>query len=124
MPNSSDSFALLTKINPDMAIFGKALGNGYGITAVVGKKSIMNYAQTTFISSTFWTERVGPTAALKTLEIMEKKKSWIEITRLGKKLISIWKKLANRHKVEIQIAGIPPLAKFSITSKFQIFFRL
>ena len=48
---------------------------------------------------------------------MEKKKSWIEITRLGEKLISIWKKLANRHKVEIQIAGIPPLAKFSITSK-------
>ena len=53
-----------------MAIFGKALGNGYAITSVIGKKSIMEAAQSTFISSTFWTERIGPTAALKTLEIM------------------------------------------------------
>ena len=32
----------------------------------------MEAAQSSFISSTFWTERIGPTAGLKTLEIMEK----------------------------------------------------
>ena len=52
----------------------------------------MSNARKSFMSSTFWTERIGPTAALKTLEIMEKNKTWIEVKRLGKNLISIWKK--------------------------------
>ena len=38
----------------------------------MGSKKIMQAAQSTFISSTFWTERTGYAAALKTLEIMEK----------------------------------------------------
>ena len=61
-------------VNPDMAMFGKALGNGYAITSVIGKSEIMDAAQKTFISSTFWTERIGPSAALKTLEVMQKQK--------------------------------------------------
>ena len=69
----------LININPDMAIFGKALGNGYAITAILGKESIMDSAKKSFISSTFWTERIGPVAALKTLEIITKKKSWKNI---------------------------------------------
>ena len=56
------------------------MGNGYAITAVVGKEHTMNNAQNTFISSTFWTERAGP-SALKTLEIMEKLKSWKIISK-------------------------------------------
>ena len=67
-------------VEPDIAIFGKALGNGYAITAVIGKESVMQYAQETFISSTFWTERIGPTAALKTLEVMEREKSWEKVS--------------------------------------------
>ena len=48
------------KIYPDIATFGKALGNGYAITAVVGSDKIMSNASSSFISSTFWTERIGP----------------------------------------------------------------
>ena len=70
-------------VEPDMAMFGKALGNGYAITAVLGKRSIMEAAQNTFISSTFWTERIGPTAALATLKVMEDTKSWETITNMG-----------------------------------------
>ena len=58
-----------------MAIFGKALGNGYAITSVIGKTNIMQSAQNTFISSTFWTERIGFVAGLATLESMYKQKS-------------------------------------------------
>jgi len=104
-------------INPDMAILGKALGNGYPITAVLGKEEIMDAARNSFMSSTFWSERIGPTAGIKTLEIMEKNKTWLKITSLGKKLINIWKKLAARHKLNLVITGIPALAKFSINSK-------
>jgi len=57
---------------PDVAIFGKTMGNGYAISAVIGKKEVMEHAQSSFISSTFWTERIGPTAALKTIELMER----------------------------------------------------
>ena len=59
-----------------MAMFGKALGSGYAITATIGRRSVMEAAQNTFISSTFWTERIGPTAALKTLDVMERERSW------------------------------------------------
>ena len=68
-------------VDPDLIMFGKAMGNGYGITAVVGRREVMESAQTTFISSTFWTERIGPTAALKTLEIMERIKLWEKISK-------------------------------------------
>ena len=70
-------------------MYGKALGNGYAITAVVGK-NVMEAAQKTFISSTL-TERIGPTAALKTLEIMEREKSWEIITALGNYMQEKWK---------------------------------
>ena len=105
----------LVKINPDMAIFGKALGNGYAITSIIGKTSIMDCAKQSFISSTFWTERIGPSAALKTLEVMEKHKSWNRITYLGKKVILIWKQLSKRHNLKIDISGLPSLAKFNFT---------
>ena len=107
----------LLNINPDMAIFGKALGNGYAITAILGKKSVMDSAKKSFISSTFWTERIGPTAAIKTLEIMEREKSWKKISNLGEKLIMIWKQLSKKHNLKISISGLPSLAKFSFKSK-------
>ena len=70
-------------IEPDMAVFGKAMGNGYAITAVIGRRDVMEAAQDTFISSTFWTERIGSAAGIKTLEIMECEKSWERITKIG-----------------------------------------
>ena len=104
-------------VNPDMAWFGKALGNGYGITAIIGKKEIMDHAQSSFISSTFWTERSGPVAANKTLEIMEKIKSWKIITKIGEDVQKKWKILAQRNNLNIQVSGIPALSSFSIISE-------
>lgn len=100
-------------VEPDIALFGKALGNGYAITAVVGRREIMEAAQSTFISSTFWTERIGPTAALKTLDVMERVRSWEQITAVGKSVTAGWKELASRHGVEISTTGLPALASFA-----------
>tara|TARA_A100001011_G_scaffold336496_1_gene366061 strand:- start:84 stop:1310 length:1227 start_codon:yes stop_codon:yes gene_type:complete len=99
-------------INPDLAIFGKALGNGYAITAILGTRIVMEEAQKSFISSTFWTERVGATAALKTLEIMERDKTWETITEIGQKIQALWKDIANSHGLNIEISGIPSLSTF------------
>lgn len=100
-------------VEPDLAMFGKTIGNGYALTAVVGKRSVMEAAQKTFISSTFWTERIGPTAALKTLEVMERVKSWEIITQKGSKMQEGWQKIADENGLEISISGIPSLSTYS-----------
>lgn len=103
-------------VEPDMAMFGKALGNGYAITATIGRREIMEAAQSTFISSTFWTERIGPTAALKTLEVMEREKSWETITGIGKNITLRWKALAEKYNLNITTAGLPAITSFGFNS--------
>jgi glutamate-1-semialdehyde 2,1-aminomutase len=103
-------------VEPDMAMFGKALGNGYAITATIGRRAVMEAAQSTFISSTFWTERIGPTAALKTLEVMERERSWERVTVTGLQLRQQWQALADRHGLQIAHNGLPSLAGFAFKS--------
>lgn len=103
-------------VEPDMAMFGKALGNGYAITATIGKREVMEAAQTTFISSTFWTERIGPTAALKTLEVMEREKSWETITQVGLNIRQGWQQLADKRGLKIDHWGLPSLTGFTFQS--------
>jgi len=103
-------------VEPDIAMFGKALGNGYAITAAIGRREVMEAAQSTFISSTFWTERIGPAAALKTLEVMERERSWERITQTGEQIRAGWKSLAAKHSLEIEHFGLPSLAGFSFKS--------
>jgi glutamate-1-semialdehyde 2,1-aminomutase len=102
-------------VEPDIAMFGKTIGNGYALTAVVGKREVMEAGQKTFISSTFWTERIGPTAALKSLEVMERIKSWEIITERGKKMQEGWQRLANENKLKIAVSGIPSLSTYAFS---------
>ena len=99
-------------VNPDICLFGKALGNGYPINSIIGKKEIMKSLDSTFISSTFWTDRIGSVAALKTLEIMEKTKSWKIISNLGQKIRNKWLTIAKKNEVDIKIKGLLPLPRF------------
>ena len=110
-------------INPDMAMFGKTLGNGYAITAVIGKKEIMEAAQNTFISSTFWTERIGTSAALKTLEIMERIKSWKIVPEIGIKIIEFWKQVSSFYNVKILISGISSIPTFNFEGKNSLIYK-
>jgi glutamate-1-semialdehyde 2,1-aminomutase len=103
-------------VEPDIAIFAKALGNGYAISACIGKQEFMQAAQQTFISSTFWSERIGPTAALKTLEIMEREKSWQTITQIGGNISAQWKRLADKHGLDINTWGLPALSGYTFDS--------
>ena len=104
-------------VEPDMAMFGKAMGNGYAITATIGRREIMEAAQSSFISSTFWTERIGPTAGLKTLEVMERTRSFQQITQTGLQIGEGWRKLATKHGLDIQVSGLPALNSFSFKSQ-------
>lgn len=104
-------------VEPDMAMFGKALGNGYAVTATIGRREVMEAAQTSFISSTFWTERIGSVAALKTLEIMEREQSWNKITKTGLAIRSGWQSLADKYALKINHWGLPALTGFTFVSE-------
>ncbi len=110
-------------IEPDLALFGKALGNGYAISACIGRQEFMQAAQQTFISSTFWTERIGPSAALKTLEVMERTKSWEMITETGNSISKRWKILSDKYELDINTWGLPALSGFTFNSKNDLSYK-
>ena len=89
----------------------------------LGKEKIMKNIGKTFISSTFWTESIGPTAALKTIEVMEKQKSWKYITITGRSIITKWKELSKKHKLKIKIYGIPSLCSFVFDNNKQDIYK-
>ena len=103
-------------VNPDIAIFGKALGNGYAINAIIGKKNIMNMANESFISSTFWTEKIGYVAGLATIDEMKKIKSWDKINLIGKKIKKFWSNTAKKNNLKIHVQGMDSLPSFKIIS--------
>ena len=100
------------KIIPDICILGKSIANGIPITAIVGKKNVMESARLSFISSTFWTDRIGFSAALATLKEMERVKSWKIIKSLGKKIKSFWFKMSKKYKIPIKISGLDAMPSF------------
>ena len=100
------------KINgfkPDIVVYAKAMGGGYAISAIVGSEEIMNSAQDTFMSSTMWTERVGFTAALATIEILTREKVWIHLIKIGNQIGDGWLALAKKHGLKITVTDFKPL---------------
>lgn len=111
---------LLRSVYPDIAVFGKALGNGYPISAIIGKREVMECAQSSFISSTFWTERVGFAAALATIAKMEKYDVQKQLIHYGNLINNGWIGLAKKHGVDIHISGIPPLTHIAFKADYPI----
>ena len=102
----------IANVNPDLAMFGKALGNGYAITAVLGSKKIMDKANKSFISSTFWSEKIGFVAGLTTLTEMKRVESWKKIIHLGKYVNKEWLRLKKKHGLDFKIKGIESMTSF------------
>lgn len=100
------------KINPDIAIFGKALGSGFAINAIIGKKKIMQKAENTFISSTFWGERIGYTAALSSINEFKRLKVFKKINNNGKMIKNIWLNLSKKNNVPIKVMGTNGIPSF------------
>lgn len=105
-------------VEPDIAVFAKALGNGYPCAAIIGRRPVMESAQRTFISSTYWTERIGPTAALATLRKFKEKKVHEHLIAMGRLVQDGWKRAAEKAGLPLEIAGIEPLSHFTIHSDF------
>jgi len=101
-------------LKPDIAVFAKAMSNGYPMAAIIGKDEVMQSAQDTFISSTYWTEGVGPVAALATIEKYERCRVPGHLVKAGTAVQQGWQRAAEGTGIDIEIGGIPPLSHFSI----------
>lgn len=108
---------LLYGMEPDIAVFAKAISNGFPMGAIIGKKIIMEAAQETFVSSTYWTERIGPTAALATIKKMRDKNVSRHLVDTGKKIQEGWKAAADKNRLPVEISGIYPLGHFNFMYK-------
>lgn len=104
---------LTLSVKPDIAVFAKAMANGFPMSAIIGIRNIMEAAQSTFISSTAWTERVGPVAALATIRKHRDRNVAHHICNIGDAVKAAWQKAADSAGLEISVSGLPSLAHFS-----------
>lgn len=106
---------LVYGIQPDICVFAKGMANGFPMAAIIGKSKFMDAAQDSFISSTFWTERIGLRAAIATIKKMQKCKVQEHLINCGNQIQEGWKKVAEKHGLNIKVTGIPPLSHISFT---------
>jgi glutamate-1-semialdehyde 2,1-aminomutase len=102
----------LNNFSPDIVVYGKAMGGGYAISAVLGRSSVMDYAEKTFISSTMWTEKIGFVAAIETINILRRDQSWLHLNEIGKLIGEGWVALAEFYGLNISITDFKPLITF------------
>jgi glutamate-1-semialdehyde aminotransferase len=100
-------------VYPDIAVFAKSMANGYAMSAILGTEEVMQAAQSTFISSTNWTDRVGPVAALATLKKYQATQADKHIKEIGEKTKNIWRDAAAKIDLSIEVTGLPSLVAFA-----------
>jgi len=103
---------LVLGFEPDIAVFAKGISNGYPMGVIIGKSKYMDAAQDSFISSTYWTERIGPVAAIATIEKMLKCKVQDHMVNCGKMIQKGWSELADKHNLRIHVGSMYPMSHF------------
>lgn len=97
-------------VTPDLAVFGKAMANGYSIGAVTGQERIMKEGESNvFISSTFFPNSLSYIAALKTIEIMEREPVLETIWKRGNMLLDGMRACAAKYDVGAEVSGSGPM---------------
>lgn len=108
---------LLHGVNPDIAVFAKAISNGYPMAAIIGTGRVMQAVQTSFISSTYWTERIGPVAALATIRKYRKQNVSQYLIETGKRIQEGWRLAAARAELDCHVSGMPPMSHLSFEAE-------
>ncbi len=101
-------------VEPDVAVYAKAMSNGYPMGAVIGRRGVLEAAERSFVSSTYWSERIGPTAALATIGKLREHDVPARLCATGERMRAGWRQLASEHGLEIATKGIAPLPTFSL----------
>jgi glutamate-1-semialdehyde aminotransferase len=100
-------------VTPDVAVFAKCISNGYPMAAIIGTRAVMEAAQVSFISSAYWTESVGPAAALATLKKHRRENVGDYLIAYGNALDKGWTAAAAEAGLPIKMFGMAPQRGFS-----------
>jgi glutamate-1-semialdehyde aminotransferase len=106
-------------VDPDIVVYAKAMSNGYPMAAIVGKNEVLDSAKNSFISSTYWTERIGPVASIATINKIRDRDVPTHLCKIGNLISDGWQTLAKEHSLEIAVVGIPPLTTFTFNHGVQ-----
>jgi glutamate-1-semialdehyde-2,1-aminomutase len=96
-------------VTPDIAVFGKAMGGGLPLSAVAGKKEIMQKVKDKiFVSSTFGGELLSLAAFIAVVDILKTESVYERIFAIGNRIKEDFNKLAQRHgsKIDLGLALI------------------
>ncbi len=97
-------------VTPDLTTIGKAMANGYALSAVVGKREVMMMAEKkVFVSSTFFPNSLEMVAAMKCLDILEREKVQDSLWERGTKFLERLRQIADRSGMPVTVSGIPPM---------------
>lgn len=99
-------------IKPDIVVYGKSLGNGYAISAIVGKDNYMKFANKTFISSTAWTESIGFNAGIAVIDFFVKRNVSQHLIKMGNIIKNGWKQNAKKNNIKLEIGGMQAIPSF------------
>lgn len=94
-------------VDPDLTAFAKGMSNGFAMGAVIGRATVMEAAQTSFISSTYWTEGVGPAAAVAAVKKMQRIDVPAHLRQLGEQVMLGWNALGDAHSLPVVVSGRP-----------------
>ncbi len=96
-------------LEPDIAVYAKAISNGIPFAAVIGREAVMQEAADCFISSSYWTDGMGPAAALAVLEKMQRLDVFGSVWQKGVSFRERLRETAARYPgCAIRIDGMPP----------------
>jgi glutamate-1-semialdehyde aminotransferase len=115
-------YHLTTSVTPDVAVFAKAMSNGYPMAAIIGTSAVMDEFTKTFVSSTFWSESIGPVAALATIHKLRKLNVHEKLGSIGARVREIWEFASEQHGVSVQISGLPAMSylKFDYPDQLEV----
>lgn len=103
-------YHLRTAVDPDIAVFAKAMSNGYAMAAIVGSSGVMQAVTSSFVSSTYWTERIGPAAAIATITKLRNRQVVGRLRELGVRIQEIWKDASQEFGIPVAISGFPAMS--------------
>ncbi len=104
-------------VEPDIVVYAKAMSNGFPFSVVIGREEVMNSAESSFISSSYWTDGVGTAAALAVLKKMKDLNIQQEVWEKGLEFQQVLKGMANSYPLcNIEIGGMPSSPTISFQS--------
>ena len=99
----------LYDVTPDLTALGKAMSNGYPVSALVGRRKVMAAARRTFISSTYFPNGLSMAAALATLDILAREPVLSQIAQVGRQLATGLRTMVDETGLPVTLSPYPQM---------------